>query len=85
MRPSQGPVSIEVQYSRYPGLYSLMIYNSAGEHIKTLDNTTLNAPVSAVYQWDGKNKYGDTCASGIYILNLTEPYSRKVKKLLIVR
>jgi len=85
LRPSQQPVTIRVQYGRYPGPYSLVIYNSAGEHIKTLDDHYLDQPVSAVYQWDGKNKYEDTCANGVYILNLTEPYSRKVRKLLIVR
>lgn len=85
LRPSEKPVTITVQYSRYPGEYSLVIYNSAGEHIKTLDDHVLNQPVSAVYQWDGKNKYNETCASGVYILNLVEPYDRKVRKLLIVR
>ena len=85
LRPSGNPVTITVEYSRYPGDYSLMIYNSAGEHIKTLDETSLSKPVSAVYVWNGKNKYDETCASGVYVLNLIEPYSRKVRKLLIVR
>lgn len=86
LRPSQQPVTILVEYGRYPGPYSLVIFNSAGEHIKTLEDlTNLSRPVSQTYQWDGKNKYGDTCASGVYILDLVEPYDRKERKLLIVR
>ena len=86
LRPSSGkPVTITVEYSRFPGNYSLVIFNSAGEHIKTLDDHVLDRPVSAVYQWDGKNKYGETCASGVYILDLVEPYDRKERKILIVK
>lgn len=83
--PSTGPVSIYVKYDLFPGSYSLVILNSAGEHIKTLDSRQLNQPLQQVYSWDGTNKYGDTVASGMYILYLTEPYSRKVKRILFVR
>jgi hypothetical protein len=83
--PSQGPVSIQVNYCRYPGAYSLRIYNSAGEHIKTLDDFNANAPVHQTYSWDGTNKYGNPCASGIYLFYLLEPFSRKVEKILLVR
>src|SRR5579871_203246 len=77
-------VSIYVNYTQYPGQYDLRIYNSAGEHIKTLDSQQLDAPVSQTYFWDGKNKYGDPCASGVYILYLIEPYSAKNKKILLI-
>ena len=77
-------VSIFVNYTNYPGQYDLRIYNSAGEHIKTLDSQQLSAPVSQWYSWDGKNKYGDPCASGVYILYLIEPYSAKLKRILMI-
>ncbi len=79
------PVSIYVNYTVYPGQYALRIYNSAGEHIKTLDSQDLSGPVSQWYSWDGKNKYGDTCASGVYILYLMEPLSEKTARVLFVR
>ncbi len=83
--PSQGPVSIEVQYP-YSGNYSLMIYNSAGEHIVTLDyNQTITGPFLKSYSWNGKNKYGDDCASGVYIIYLTEPYGVKFKRILLIK
>jgi hypothetical protein len=77
-------VSITVGFSKFPGDYSLVIYNSAGEHIKTLDSRTLTSAQTFNYTWDGKNKYGDTCASGVYILYLTEPFDLKVRKILLV-
>ncbi len=83
--PSNGPVSIYVSYCKYPGDYSLKVYNSAGEHVKTLDERHLEAPVVASYLWDGRNKYGDPCASGVYILYLVEPYDRETKRVLLLR
>ncbi len=83
--PSNSPISIYVSYCKYPGNYSLRIYNSAGEHIRTLDEGHLEAPIAVSYQWDGKNKYGDPCASGVYLLYLTEPYNRKIKRILLLK
>ncbi len=82
---NDGPVSIFVGYSKFPGDYSLKIYNSAGEHIRTLDSQHLTNVLDQSYSWDGKNKYGADCASGIYILYLQEPFSTKMKRLLILR
>ncbi len=82
--PDQGPVSIQVEYTQYPGLYSLTVYNSAGELIKSLDSRTLNSPVNQSYTWDGKNKFGDKCASGVYIFYLVEPFSRKLKRVILI-
>lgn len=86
LRPSQGSVSIYVSYNSYPGPYSLKIYNSAGEFIATLDKgPTLNSPINETYTWDGKNRFGAPCASGVYIFYLIEPFDRKVKRILLVR
>ncbi len=82
---SDKAVSITVAYNQYPGEYSLRIYNTAGEHIKTLDAKRLNAPVNQTYTWDGTNKNGDACASGVYIFYLIEPFNRKIKRILLVR
>ena len=84
--PTKGEsVSIFVAYSKYPGDYNLRIYNSVGEHIKTLDTQHLIAPVRNSYHWDGTNKNGDPCASGVYVLYLIEPFDRKIKRLLLIR
>ncbi len=84
LHPAQESVSIYVQYP-HPGYYSLRIYNSAGEHIKTLFDSTLVTNMAMSFFWDGKNKYQDTCSSGVYLIYLTEPFDRKIKRLLVVR
>jgi hypothetical protein len=82
---TDSPVSIFVAYSSFPGEYDLWIYNTAGEHIKTLDHQELSGPISQSYTWDGTNKYKDKCASGVYILYLVEPFSQKMKRIALIR
>jgi hypothetical protein len=84
-RPSSGPVTIFVEYYGGYGQYDLRIYNTAGEHIKTLDSRYLSGPVSQYYTWDGTNKYGEACASGVYIIYLTEPFNCMYKRVILVR
>lgn len=84
--PSQDKfVTLNVQYSQVPGPYSLRIYNTAGEHIKDLDSMYSTVLINKTYQWDGTNKFGEPCASGLYIIYLLEPFNRKVKKLILIR
>lgn len=79
------PVSISIYYTAYPGLFELCIYNSAGELVKILDSQQLAAPLRQNYTWDGTNKYGDPCASGVYVIYAIEPYGRKLKRVILVR
>ncbi|HTC20526.1 MAG TPA: choice-of-anchor L domain-containing protein [bacterium] len=79
------PVSIFVDYTAYPGHYALWVYNTAGEHIKTLADRQLSGPVSESYSWDGTNKYNAPCASGVYILYLVEPFSQKIKRIALIK
>jgi hypothetical protein len=80
-----GPVSINVQYSKFPGEYDLWVYNTAGEHIKTIDHQNLSGVLNQSYSWDGTNKYGAKCASGVYIFYLIEPFEKQQKRILLVR
>jgi hypothetical protein len=83
--PAQGSVSIFVETNSFPGAYALNVYNSVGEHIKTLDSQTLSGPLTQSYSWDGTNKYKATCASGVYIFDLMEPFSHQQKRILFIR
>jgi hypothetical protein len=82
---TDGPVSINVQYSKFPGEYDLWVYNTAGEHIKTIDHQNLSGVLNQSYTWDGTNKYGAKCASGVYIFYLIEPFEKEQKRILLVR
>ena len=82
---TDNPVSIFVAYSQFPGEYDLWIYNTAGEHIRTLDHQELSGPISQSYSWDGTNKYKNKCASGVYLLYLIEPFSQKIKRIVLIR
>ncbi|HTC22103.1 MAG TPA: FlgD immunoglobulin-like domain containing protein, partial [bacterium] len=76
---------ITVETSAFPGLYELRVYNSAGEYIKTIDSQQLSAPLIASYSWDGTNRYGNTCASGVYIFYLIEPFGTKTKRIVLIK
>jgi flagellar hook assembly protein FlgD len=80
-----GTVSIVIGTGEYPGEMALRIYNSAGEHIKTLFDQTLTQPLSpTIVNWDGKNKFGQAVASGVYIVYLQKPYGRLLARLVVI-
>jgi hypothetical protein len=86
--PAQGPVSIFIFDTQYPGPYSFKIYNSAGEFIKTLvpdqiANTIITYPDPGQTGWDGTDEAGNRCASGVYLFYLVEPNGRKLKKIIL--
>jgi len=76
------PINVTVRDA--PGNYGLYIFNSAGEHIKTLDEKTLTGPYANSYNWDGTNKYGAHCASGIYIIYLVEPLKTVKARVVLI-
>jgi flagellar hook assembly protein FlgD len=68
------------------GQVSLRVYNSAGEHVKTLFDENLTQPLSpTVINWDGTNKFDQKVASGVYVLYLQKPFSRTVERLVVIR
>lgn len=77
-------VEISVGIDRVPGNYDLSIYNSAGEHIKTMDHQYLEEPFAQTYNWDGKNKYGAQCAAGVYVIYATYPFKRLLGRVILL-
>jgi len=83
---SDGTLCITVATNEYPGELKILIYNTAGEHIRTLVSTYLNQPMqSKTYTWDGLNKYGQQVASGVYLVYLIKPYGRVTQRVAVVR
>jgi flagellar hook assembly protein FlgD len=82
---NKSTVLIQVPFDEGKGLYDLTIYNSAGEQIKKIDLGSTEGIPYKTYAWDGKNKYGDLCASGVYVIYLTKPLSTKLARILFIR
>ncbi len=83
--PQAGQPLTLTSFLCFPGACSVMVYNSAGEHIRTLGNYANQPAGSFQLTWDGKNKYGDLVASGTYILRLVEPTGVHQARVLLVR
>jgi len=81
---SSSPVSIAASITSSIGIYDLSIYNSAGEHIKTLDHKYLTGPFESGYLWNGSNSAGNICATGVYIVYLTEPAAVKLGRVVFI-
>jgi len=77
-------VSISVSINGYYGIFALKIYNTAGEHILTLAEKDLAGPEVNTYSWDGKNKGGHQCASGVYVIYMIGAYERKIARVVLI-
>jgi flagellar hook assembly protein FlgD len=79
------PLTVNVHLA-LAGMYSLKVYNSAGELVKTLKNErAANAPIDEALVWEGKNEAGDPVASGVYILQFVSRYESRSARVLILR
>jgi hypothetical protein len=67
------------------GVYSVKIYNTAGEHIRTLRDVSNQTAGADQVDWDGKNKNGVNVASGVYIIIFTEPAGVHIAKVVVMR
>jgi len=81
---SGSTVEIAVSIHDYPGSYNLSIFNSAGENITVLGSGPVEGPFSKTFSWDGKNKYGAKCASGVYVVYLAGPVKRLLGRVVLV-
>ena len=50
------------------GNLKFVIYNTAGEKVRTLDEGYRNGGYTYYSEWDGKNDKNEDCASGVYFL-----------------
>ena len=65
----------------------MTVYNSAGELInsKMAPLQQVAAPFDAWYYWDGTNNSGNQVASGIYIIEVTEPYGTHLARVALIK
>jgi hypothetical protein len=62
----------------------ITVYNVLGEKISVLFDDSKN-PGYYQLKWDGKNKHGNTCATGIYFYKMEAGDYIKTKKMILIR
>jgi flagellar hook assembly protein FlgD len=67
-----------------PGKYSLKIYNSAGELVRTLKQLQSKWPVQDDVPWDGKNMKNEYVASGIYVVYFESSRYVRIAKVIVL-
>jgi hypothetical protein len=73
-------------YICFEGPYSVKIYNSAGEWVRTLvDISDQAGGVFVQKNWDGKNDAQAYVADGVYIIVMVDSLSRHMAKVVVVR
>ena len=63
---------------------TLSIFNSLGQHIKTLSNNNQPAGRHSVI-WNGTDEYGLEVTSGVYIITLRQNNKYNVKQMLLLK
>jgi hypothetical protein len=81
---SNSPILVSVSIYQAYGLFSLKVYNSAGEYITTLDEKELSQPLNKIYSWDGTNKYGKKCSSGVYIIYMASSIGCEISRVVFI-
>ncbi|GEM_PF-2780043 len=79
------PVRIRIDLST-PERVSLKIYNTAGELIRILQD--VETPVHGLHEewgWDGRNKFGEKVASGVYLIRYSNSARSVTARVLVVR
>jgi hypothetical protein len=79
-----GDLVIRVSVST-AGLYSLKVYNSAGEKIRVLRDNRTAMGIYEFVQWDGRTDRGENAASGVYLFKLSTSYGKASARVLLLR
>ena len=66
------------------GAVRIEVYNIAGQKVKTLVNTTMNAGYHGV-TWNGRNDAGQAVAAGMYMYRMTADNFSATRKLVLVK
>lgn len=67
------------------GRVSINIYNSVGQHVKTLVEGKLEGPGSYRVTWDGRNDMGNPVSSGAYFYRISSGGQVQTAKMLMLK
>ena len=62
----------------------MIVYNISGQKIRTLIDATMDAGTHTII-WNGKDDYGESMASGIYIYKLETSNQVLSKKMILMK
>ena len=62
----------------------LTVYDLMGRKVRTLVDTG-QSPGQKTVQWDGRNTFGETVRSGIYVYRLSVDAHRESRKMLLIK
>ncbi|MDI6809631.1 MAG: M14 family zinc carboxypeptidase [Candidatus Eisenbacteria bacterium] len=64
--------------------YVLRIFDLSGREVKSISGRG-DAPGMVTLSWDGKNKHGERCSSGLYVLRLEAARKSDVRKAVLLK
>jgi hypothetical protein len=67
------------------GWMNLVIYNTAGERVKTLRRSEYQTTLAESVEWDGTNDRGEPVASGVYLVHFERGNRSDTRKLAVLR
>lgn len=83
--PNPFSISTTIEFElQQPSKVSLLVLNSFGVVVKTLENNKLSSG-SYSYEWDGTNQNGTQVAAGMYLYQLQYGNSQQTMKLFYVK
>jgi hypothetical protein len=68
-----------------PGFVGLIVYNSAGERVRTIQPRVFFSFLELLYEWDGTNDRGDPLASGVYLLHFEGSRNADTRTVILLR
>jgi hypothetical protein len=81
-----GPTELNIQASLcVAGFYQVFVYNSAGEKVRTLRDTSTQPAGTENISWDGRNTVGQPVASGVYVIHYSTRWSVHESRLVVLR
>ena len=80
------PVSTESRIEFFlpkPEITGVVIYNSQGQHVRTLVNERASAGINTIY-WNGKDDSGKGAVAGLYFVRISSETMTNSVKIIVL-
>ena len=80
------PISTESKIEfllRKPEITDVAIYNSQGQHVKTLMNERASAGINTIH-WNGKDDSGKAAVAGLYFVRICSETMTNSTKIIVL-